>query len=193
MPSVKWLISKKMVHWNLAAVVGVPGVGKTSLCRRASESLGYTYVNYGELMLELACERDLAHNLSELFKLNINIQHEIWRAAALKIKDKYNVLVDLHGIDHSKSGYILSLPIEILKPDIIVMIESSYDNIILRRQMDILKKQRIIENLKVFTEHNNLLKDSMAVCSVILGCNFIILDNNNFDNSLHQLKKVLDK
>lgn len=182
-----------MVHWNLAAVVGVPGVGKTSLCRRASESLGYDYVNYGELMLELASDRDFAHNLPELFKLNINIQHEIWRAAALKIKDKCNVLVDLHGIDHSKSGYFLSLPIEILKPDIIVVIESSYDNILFRRQMDILKKQRIIENLQVFTDHNDLLKYSMAVCSVILGCNLLIIDNNNFDNSLYQLKKVLDK
>ena len=182
-----------MVHWNVAAVVGVPGVGKTSLCRRASESLGYTYVNYGELMLELACERDLAHNLPELFKLNINIQHEIWRAAALKIKDKCNVLVDLHGVDHSESGYILSLPIEILKPDIIVIVESSYENILMRRQLDILKKQRIIENFKTFSQHNNILRVSMAVCSVILGCNLLILDNNNFDNSLNKLKEVLDK
>jgi adenylate kinase len=182
-----------MVHWNLAAIVGVPGVGKTSLCRRASESLGYNYVNYGELMLGLACERDLAHNLPELFKLNLNIQHEIWRAAALKIKDKSDVLVDLHGIDHFKSGYLLSLPIEILKPDIIIVIESSYDNILFRRQLDILKKERIIENIKSFNEHNNLLKVSMAVCSVILGCYLLILNNNNFDNSLNQLMKALDK
>jgi adenylate kinase len=87
----------------------------------------------------------------------------------------------------------LSLPIEILKPDIIVLIESSYDNILFRRQRDILKKKRIMENFKVFTEHNNILKVSMAVCSVILGCNLLILDNNNFDNSLNKLKEVLDK
>ncbi len=182
-----------MVHWNLAAVVGVPGVGKTSLCRRASESLGYNYVNYGELMLGLASEKDLAYNLPELFKLDINIQHEIWRAAALKIKDKCNVLVDLHGIDHSELGYILSLPIEILKPDIIVVIESSYDNILLRRQKDILEKQRIIESFKVFNEHKNILRIAMAVCSVILGCNLLILNNNEFDDSLSRLKEVLNK
>ena len=65
-----------MVHWNLA-VVGAPGVGKTSLCRLASESLGYDYVNYGELMLEIAGQKSLAYNLPDLFKLNFNIQHEI--------------------------------------------------------------------------------------------------------------------
>ncbi len=182
-----------MVHWNLAAVVGVPGVGKTSLCRLASESLGYDYVNYGELMLEIAGQKSLAYNLPDLFKLNFNIQHEIWRAAALIIKDKRNVLVDLHGVDHFDIGYILSLPIEILEPDIIVVIESSYDNILLRRHKDILEKERVIEDFKVYSEHKDILKTSMAVCSVILGCNMVILDNNSFDDSLMQLKEVLNK
>lgn len=182
-----------MVHWNLAAVVGVPGVGKTSLSRRASQSLGYNYVNYGELMLQIAGQRNLAHNLDELFNLDIDLQHEIWKTAALRIKDADNVLLDLHGIDHFAVGYILSLPIEILKPDIIVVIESSYDNVLKRRQKDILEKKRNIQDLKGFKEHKGILRISMAVCSVILGCNFLILENNDFESSLERLKEVLDK
>ena len=182
-----------MVHWNLAAMVGVPGVGKTSLCRRASQSLGYDYVNYGELMLQIAGQRGLAYNLSELLKLDIDVQHEIWRTAALRIKDEDDVLLDLHGIDHFEVGYILSLPIEILKPDLIVVIEASYDNVLKRRQKDILEKKRDIQGLKGFNEHKEMLRISMAICSVILGCNFLILENNNFDSSLNRLKEVLDK
>lgn len=182
-----------MVHWNLATVVGVPGVGKTSLCRQAAKSLGYNYVNYGELMLQIAGERNLAHNLPELFKLDIDVQHEIWKASALRIKDKDNVLMDLHGIDYFSVGYLISLPLEILKPDIIVLIESSYDNILKRRQKDILEKKRNIQDLKGLNEHKNILRISMAVCSVILGCNFLILENNNYYSSLNRLKEILDR
>ena len=58
-----------MVDWNIAALVGVPGVGKTSLCRSAARALGFRHVNYGELMLEVAMSRDLASNQEEMFKL----------------------------------------------------------------------------------------------------------------------------
>ena len=180
-----------MVHWNLAAAVGVPGVGKTSLCRQASEYLGYNYVNYGELMLSIAGRDDLAYDLPELFSLDVHIQHNIWRAAALEIKGKSNVLVDLHGMDHFERGYVLSLPIEILKPDIIVVIESSYDNILLRRRKDIGKKQRSIEEFHAFREHKDILRVSMAVCSVLSGCNLVFLENNEFSNTLSRLIKVL--
>lgn len=182
-----------MVYWNLAAVVGVPGVGKTSLCRQVSESLGYTYVNYGKLMLEIASQENLAYTLSELFKLDINVQYDIWSAAALNIKEKNDILVDLHGIDHFEHGYFFSLPIEILNPNIIIIIESSYDNIISRRRKDIQKKIRVIEKFKDFREYEDILRVSMAVCSVILGCNLVILNNNNFNNSLNQLINVLNK
>lgn len=204
-----------MVHWDLAVVVGVPGVGKTSLCRRASQSLGYDYVNYGEQMLHIAGQRDLAYNLTELFKLDMDLQHEIWKEAALRIKgkvriedklsiklsskdelsngDEGNVLLDLHGIDHFQVGYVLSLPIEILKPDIIVVVESSYENVLKRRRKDILEKKRDIQNFKSFNEHKEILRTSMAVCSSIVGCNFVIMENNDFDSSLSCLMEVLDK
>ena len=74
-----------------------------------------------------------------------------------------------------------------------MVIESSYDNILLRRHKDILEKERVIEDFKVYSEHKDILKTSMAVCSVILGCNMVILDNNSFDDSLMQLKEVLNK
>lgn len=180
-----------MINWNLAMVVGVPGVGKTSLCRIASESLGYNYVNYGRLMLQVAGERNLAYNLSELFQLDIAIQEEIWRSAAYIVKDQYNVLLDLHGIDRFKWGYFFSLPIEILEPDIIIIVESSYDDVLIRRQNDNERKKRLLEDYNVFTDHKNILRVSMAVCSVIFGSYLVILENDSFDDTLNQLKNIL--
>lgn len=58
-----------MIHWNIAAIVVVSGVGKTSLCTNVVKVLGYRYVNYGNLMLDVAKSLDLAINRDELFNL----------------------------------------------------------------------------------------------------------------------------
>ncbi len=175
--------------WNVVVVTGVPGVGKTTLCRRVSEDLGYKYVNYGDLMLDIAKSKDLASTDFEMFKLDIDTQQEIWEGAALKIKEMKGALVDLHGIDQSPIGYILSLPIEIISPDIIVVIESSRDNILQRRHND--TKERIIDTIKSLKEHMGMLRTSMAVCSAIMGCNLIILNNDDFEDCFVKLKNLL--
>lgn len=175
--------------WNTVVVTGVPGIGKTSLCKIVSKDLGYSYVNYGDLMLSIAESRGLASTDSQMFSLDLGVQHEIWKDTALKIKDMDRVLVDLHGVDQSPIGYIVSLPVEIIKPDIIVVIESSKENILLRRKKD--PKKRIIDTVKSLKEHMDILKITMASCSAILGCNMIILRNDDFDACLEDMKKVL--
>jgi adenylate kinase len=178
--------------WNTAFVVGVPGVGKTSLCKTVSQILGYNYVNYGDLMLEIAQNSKLAFTDEEMFSLGIDIQHNIWKTAAFKIKTIDNVIVDLHGLDPSNIGFILSLPIEIISPEIIVVIESFFKNVLNRRRVDKSKK-RIIEDKKSFQEHVKILRVSMAICSAIIGCPFLILKNNVFKECLNQLKSLLGK
>lgn len=175
--------------WNVVVVTGVPGVGKTTLCRRVSKDLGYTYINYGDLMLDIAKSEDLASTDSEMFSLDIDAQQKIWNGAALKIKDMDRILVDLHGVDQSPIGYILSLPIEVISPDIIVVIESSMDNILGRRHRD--TKERIVDTINSLNEHMNMLRISMAVCSALLGCNLMVFENDDFEDCLIKLKNLL--
>ncbi len=175
--------------WNTVVVTGVPGVGKTSLCRIVSKELGYNYINYGDLMLSIAESKGLASTDIQMFSLDIEIQYGIWKSAALKIKDMDNALVDLHGVDQSSIGYIISLPVEFIKPDIIVLIEASKENILLRRSED--SKERIIDTYKSLTEHMEILKTTMFSCSAILGSNLVILENNDFKICMDNLKRVL--
>lgn len=175
--------------WNMVVVTGVPGVGKTTLCRSVSKDLNYNYVNYGDLMLSIAKSRDLASTDLQMFSLDIEIQHEIWKTAALKIKDMEDVLVDLHGVDQSSIGYIISLPIEIIKPDIILVIESSKDKIFRQRGKD--SKKRIIDTIESLKEHMDILRNTMASCSAILGCNLAVLKNDDFEECLIQMKNIL--
>ena len=197
-----------MARWNLAVVVGVPGVGKTSLCREASQSEGYHYINYGELMLEFALKGKFASTPEEMFKLPLELQYDIWQEAAGHIKDltedfkedykdstdykkDFNgVLVDLHGLDRSKNGYLISLPLEIIKPQIIIIIESSYNQIIQHRSNDP-ERIRPMEGLESLNQEMELLRNSMIICSTILGSYFVVLENDEFKESLVRLKKYL--
>ena len=57
-----------------------------------------------------------------------------------------------HGIDVSPIGYITSFPVEIVSPDIVVIVESSYENVLKRRQSD-KSKNRVLEDFKDLNEH----------------------------------------
>jgi adenylate kinase len=179
-----------MCPWERVAVVGVPGVGKTSLCKAASQNSNYEHVNYGELMLEIARKNHLATTLQEMFHLSLSHQYNIWKKAALKVKNKKNVLLDLHGVDHPKEGYLVSLPSEILSPNIIIIIEASYDDILKRRRLDA-DKERLMEKEETLKTHMQILRYTMSSISSILGCNLAILKNHDFETCQKELEMII--
>ncbi len=174
----------------MAAVVGVPGVGKTSLCKSAVKSLGCNYINYGDLMLEIARGKNLADTDKEMFELSMDLQYDIWKEAAHIISNKEQVLVDLHGLDQSPEGYLFSLPLEIVCPSTIVIVEASPENIFLRRRNDF-SKDRIKDDFRSLTEHMNMLRISMSISSVILGSTVYLLQNDEINKSKKELINVL--
>jgi len=174
---------------DFVSVVGVPGVGKTSLCRKLSKKIDYPHINYGDLMLDIAREWDLAETEDELFSLPIETQYQIWRETALQIKKQRKALIDLHGLDQSPTGYILSLPIEIIKPSLIILIESPPELILLRRKLD--AKKRIRDTIKTLTEHMEMLRISMMISSTMIGCTLSIIQNIKFNETLNEIKRIL--
>ena len=174
----------------MAAVVGVPGVGKTSLCKSAVKSLGCNYINYGDLMLEIARAKNLAETDKEMFALPMDLQYEIWKEAAHEISKQEHVLVDLHGLDQSPEGYLFSLPLEIICPSRIIVVEASPENILFRRMNDF-SKDRIKDDFRSLNEHMKMLRISMSISSVILGSTVYLLQNDEINKSKKELINVL--
>jgi adenylate kinase len=181
------------MNWNITALVGVPGVGKTSLCKTATGQVGIKYVNYGELMLEVATSNDLASSQDEMFCLELEVQEFIWKQAANQVRNmakNQNVLVDLHGLDISNQGYIQSLPIETFCPDLIVIVEASYEDIMLRRMGDETRNRSLVD-LKSLEDQFQLLRMSMMSAAVLCGAFVKILYNDDFDGCVTELVKLL--
>lgn len=181
------------MNWNITALVGVPGVGKTSLSKTATGQVGIKYVNYGELMLKVATSNDLASSQGEMFHLELEVQEFIWKQAANQVRTmakNQHVLVDLHGLDISDQGYIQSLPIETFCPDLIVIVEASYEDIMLRRMGDETRNRSLVD-LKSLEEQFQLLRMSMISAAVLCGAFVKILYNDDLDSSVTELVSLL--
>jgi adenylate kinase len=149
----------------IVIVVGVPGVGKTSVINEAKKYLKYEFkvVNTGDIMFELAKEKYNINNRDEIRKkLTFEQQREIQREAIKRIKEmekESDVILDTHLVIESYEGYIpgmLREYAEILRPDGIAVIISDPDKIFVRRLRDIQIRGRDIENLKRIEIQQNL-------------------------------------
>ena len=146
-------------------VVGVPGVGKTSVINEAKKYLKYEFrvVNMGDIMFELAKEKYNINNRDEIRKkLTFDQQKEIQKEAIKRIKEmekESDIILDTHLVIENYEGYIpgmLKEYAEILKPDGIAVIISDPDKIFVRRLRDIQIRGRDIENLKRIEIQQNL-------------------------------------
>jgi len=146
-------------------VVGVPGVGKTSVINEAKKYLKYEFkvVNTGDIMFELAKEKYNINNRDEIRKkLTFEQQKEIQREAIKRIKEmekENDIILDTHLVIESYEGYIPGMLrdyAEILRPDGIAVIISDPDKIFVRRLRDIQIRGRDIENLKRIEIQQNL-------------------------------------
>jgi len=146
-------------------VVGVPGVGKTSVINEAKKYLKYEFkvVNTGDIMFELAKEKYNINNRDEIRKkLTFEQQKEIQREAIKRIKKmekESDIILDTHLVIESYEGYIPAMLrdyAEILRPDGIAVIISDPDKIFVRRLKDIQIRGRDVENLKRIEIQQNL-------------------------------------
>jgi adenylate kinase len=149
----------------IVIVVGVPGVGKTSVINEAKKYLKYEFkvVNTGDIIFELAKKNYNINNRDEIRKkLTFEQQKEIQKEAIKRIKEmekESDIILDTHLVIESYEGYIpgmLKEYAEILKPDGIAVIISDPDKIFVRRLKDIQIRGRDIENLKRIEIQQNL-------------------------------------
>lgn len=182
-------------------VVGIPGVGKTTVISRTAEILNQrgiqtAVVVFGTIMFEEAGKLGI-NNRDEMRRQPIEVQRHMQNLAARRIADlKDNiVIVDTHLFINTNEGYYPGLPLhllEVIKPTNIVMIAADPEEIVNRRRIDE-TRDRDIESVENIQYQLDLSKVMVATCSVLTGCPFIIImnSNNKIDETASNIVKAL--
>ena len=81
---------------GVVIVTGIPGVGKTTVMKKASEGLDIDFVTFGSIMIDLALEKGLVKNRDEMRKLSLIQQKDMQILSAEKVANMKNVILDTH-------------------------------------------------------------------------------------------------
>ena len=145
--------SKKII------IVGIPGVGKTTIVSKVLEIL--------------KAKKKGIKNRDELRKLSVPEQKELQSMAARKIAliTDDAVIVDTHAFISTKEGFYPGLPhnvLEILMPDIFIMITARQEEIYNRRMKDTTRDRDIV-SIDAIKKELDVTSAMLSTCSILCG------------------------
>ena len=170
-----------------AVIVGIPGVGKTTVIARAAELIGNgshkaAVVVFGTLMFEEAKRSLGLKDRDEMRKMPVEEQRRLQELAARRISemDEDIVIVDTHLFINTGEGYYPGLPLrllDIMKPTNLVMVAARPEEIAGRRKNDP-TRNRDIASPEEIQKELDISRSMVASCSVLTGAPFAIVMNN---------------
>ena len=184
-----------------AIIVGIPGVGKTTVISRAAELLNQkrktTVVVFGTLMFEEAKARMGIKHRDEMRAMPVEDQRRLQEMAAQRIAEMKDsiVLVDTHLFINTAEGYYPGLPMRLLtimKPTNLVMISADPQEIADRRKSDE-TRQRDIASAENVQKELDISRMMVASCSILTGSPFAIIMNSDgkADEAAANIAKIL--
>ncbi len=158
-------------------IVGIPGVGKTTIVSKVLEMLKAKKVSasvsiFGTIMFEEAKKKGIK-NRDELRRLSVPEQKELQSMAAEKIVSITDdvVIVDTHAFISTKEGFYPGLPhnvLEILMPDIFIMIIARPEEIYNRRMKDTTRDRDIV-SIDAIKKELDVTSAMLSTCSILCG------------------------
>jgi len=163
--------SKKIV------IVGIPGVGKTTVVTKVFEILNtknksVSVVSFGNLMFEEALQYGIKDR-DDLRKLSISQQQDLQKKAAERIA-KLNdnvIIIDTHAFITTPAGFYPGLPdyvIKIIKPSNFISISARPEVIFNRRKQDE-TRQRDLVSIDLIKKELAVQDAMLSSCSVLSG------------------------
>ena len=163
--------SKKII------VVGVAGVGKTTLINKIAEKIkdnnkSVSVKNFGTIMFEVAKENGLSDR-DELRKLPISEQKKLQKNAAEKLSkiDDDVIIIDTHAFIKTPEGYNPGLPyyvLQIIEPSLFISITAKTEDIYTRRMKDKTRNRDVI-SVPSIKKELDIQSAMMSACSVLTG------------------------
>ena len=184
-------------------IVGVPGVGKSTIVTNVTETLrnkgtSVKTVVFGSIMFEEARKLGI-NDRDELRKLTIDVQEKLQNRAAEHISSLNDsiVFVDTHLFIKTQSGYYPGLPMNLIlkmNPQKLILITANPDEILNRRKKDTTRTRDLISDEEI----NRDIQVSLSMISslsILTGAPFEIIYNHDdmIDSATSQLVELLVK
>lgn len=181
---------------GVIVVTGIPGVGKTTVMKKAAEGMNIRFVTFGTVMIEIAQSLGLAGDRDEMRKLSLKEQKELQIKTAEAVAEMGDVIVDTHCTIKTPQGYMPGLPewvIKKLKPRTIVVVEADPEEIFSRRKKDTTRK-RDSDTTEEIAEHQQINRAAAIAYAALSGATVKIVFNhdNALDNAVKQVAPVLE-
>ena len=182
-------------------MVGIPGVGKTTLLSKMAEIIkdhkkSVSVLSFGTLMFDVAKENGLKDR-DELRKLPVTEQQRLQKLAAEKIAlhDEDVVIIDTHAFISSQEGYYPGLPehvLKIIKPTNFVSVSAKPEEIYNRRMSDDTRNRDKITLANVKKELD-AQSGMISACAVITGSpvKYILNREGKVDEAAEKIIKAL--
>lgn len=162
---------------NRVIIVGIPGVGKTTVVSRVVELLKEKNVKvsvstFGTVMFNEAKKKGIK-NRDDIRKLSVKEQKELQSTAARTISSITDdvVIVDTHAFISTQEGFYPGLPhnvLEILNPNSFIMISARPEEIYNRRMSDT-SRTRDIVSIDTIKKELDVTSAMLSTCSILCG------------------------
>lgn len=190
-----------LVENKKIVLVGIPGVGKTSLLTKIvdilkNKNIKVKVISYGSLMFDVAKENGL-QDRDGLRKLPISEQQNLQKIAAEKIATQSEeiVIIDTHAFITSTEGYYPGLPehvLKIIKPSNFISVAAKPEEIYNRRMKD---ETRNRDNITLINIRKELEYQTgmISACAVITGTpvRHILNDEGKIDEAADKIISAL--
>ncbi|MGA9744804.1 MAG: adenylate kinase [Nitrososphaeraceae archaeon] len=171
---------------RITIVVGIPGVGKTTVITKTRDILlqsGFntTVVVFGSVMLSEAKKMGIGDR-DQIRKLSLSGQKNLQNLAAdyiCSVKEDL-VIVDTHLFIRTSSGFFPGIPqnvIQKLKPRNLILITATPEEIIGRRAKDE-SRNRDMVSIEEIKKELGLAISMISTISILSGSAFEIVDNH---------------
>ena len=182
-------------------VVGVPGVGKTTVITQAAERLNQSesrtqVMVFGSLMLDEAKKMGIKDR-DEMRKLSVTTQRQLQEMAAksISVVRSDNLIIDTHLFINTSQGKYPGIPrnlLDILSPTHLVMISADPEEIFARRMQDDTRNRDLI-SIDSIKNDLDVATIMIAASSVLTGAPFKIIFNHRgrLDDAVTELIEVM--
>jgi len=166
-----------LVENKRIVMVGIPGVGKTTLLSKIVEIIkkhgkSVHVISFGTLMFEVA-EKNGLKDRDGLRKLPVTEQQNLQKLAAEKIAalTEQVIIIDTHAFINSPGGYYPGLPenvLRIIKPTNFVSVSAKPEEVYNRRMKDDTRNRDKV-TLTNIKKELDIQSGMISACSVITG------------------------